>query len=83
MSLVTKIVALKVSQKEIEQPKNILDTIECQLCTYLVSQADNLLKQNKTEQEILDEVLRICNRFSSDIQPQVSICLCKNLNVFC
>ena len=45
--------------------------VECQLCTYLVSQADILLQQNKTDQEIVNELSRICNLFSSDIKPQV------------
>ena len=62
----------KVNQIAIDQPKNALAvTVECQLCTYLVSQADILLQQNKTDQEIVNELSRICNLFSSDIKPQV------------
>jgi hypothetical protein len=58
-------------EKLIDHSKNVADTVECQLCTYLVSQADTLLKQNKTEQLIVDELSRICNLFSNDVKPQV------------
>ena len=47
--------------------------MECQLCTYLVSLAGNLVKTNKTEQEIVNELERVCNLFSSDIKPQVIV----------
>ena len=55
--------------------------MECQLCTYLVSLAGNLVKKNKTEQEIVNELERVCNLFSSDVKPQVKIHIFINLNL--
>jgi hypothetical protein len=55
--------------------------VECQLCTYLVSLAGNLVKKNKTEQEIVNELERVCNLFSSDAKPQVKIHIFINLNL--
>lgn len=50
---------------------NLLNTLECQICTYLANIADKFLQSNKTEQEIFDELSKVCNIFSSDVKPQV------------
>lgn len=51
---------------------NLLNTLECQICTYLANIADKFLQSNKTEQEIFDELSKVCNIFSSDVKPQCS-----------
>jgi hypothetical protein len=63
--------SIKIKGSAIDLSKINLNTVECQICTYLISLADNLVKTNKTEQEIVNELERVCNLFSSDIKPQV------------
>lgn len=46
-------------------------TFECTLCLYVAEILDNALKQNKTDQEITEEIEKVCNFFPSPIKDQV------------
>ena len=47
-------------------------TLECTLCLYVAELVDSLLKQNKTDQEIVAELKQVCNIFPSSLNDQVS-----------
>lgn len=51
--------------------KKSVNTIECELCDYLVQAVDVFLKTNKSEEEIFDELSKVCDFFSNQIKPQV------------
>lgn len=45
--------------------------LECTLCVYVAQAIEGLVKQNKTEQEIKDEIEKICNFFPGTLKDQV------------
>lgn len=65
--------------KEIEQyiidkrsvPTNLKNgSLECSLCIYFAELVDGLLKQNKTDQEIVKELRQVCNLLPAQLNPQ-------------
>jgi len=57
--------------KVFEEKKND-DTIGCSLCIYAAQLTDNFLKQNKTEEEIQEELKLVCNYFPAKLEAEVS-----------
>jgi hypothetical protein len=51
------------------------ETFECTLCLYISEILDNFLKQNKTDQQIIDELEKVCGFFPSPIKDQVKLFL--------
>jgi saposin len=47
------------------------NTIECSLCVYVAEMIDAALAQNKTEEQIVGELLLVCNLFPGDLKSQV------------
>ena len=45
-------------------------TIQCSLCIYVAELVDKSLDQNKTEEQIVSEVLKVCHLFPSDLKDQ-------------
>jgi len=60
-------------QKEENLVKNnrINSNIECSVCIFVTTAKEDLIKGNKTEDEIKDLVEKICNIFSGSLQAQV------------
>jgi hypothetical protein len=48
------------------------DTFECSLCLYVSELVDNLLKANKTEQQIVAELERVCGLMPKPLKDQVN-----------
>ena len=48
------------------------NTIECSLCIYAAELIDKALEQNKTEEQIVTELLLVCNLFPGDLKNQCS-----------
>ena len=62
-----------LNQINLKPKTKFSDYIECELCDFLVKTADSIVQTNKTEEEIFDELLKVCYLFSSDIQTQVNL----------
>jgi saposin len=45
-------------------------SLECSLCLYVAELADTLLKQNKTDEQIVKELELVCNLFPSNLKDQ-------------
>jgi len=48
------------------------DSLQCTLCIYAAQIVDSLLKQNKTQQQVINELKLVCNLFPSDLKDQCS-----------
>jgi hypothetical protein len=58
-----------MAQEKVEvEPKADL---KCSLCLYVAEIIDGALKQNKTDQEIKQELEKICNFFPGTLKDQV------------
>lgn len=51
----------------------VTNTVECELCDYLATIAEEYVKNNISEFTILDDVSKVCNLFSGELQEQVPI----------
>jgi len=49
--------------------------MECSLCLYVAEMAEDYLNQNKTKEEIEQELLLVCNLFPNKLQDQCLSCL--------
>jgi hypothetical protein len=58
------------SEHQIEPRKQAKETVVCEICLYVAQAIDGFLKQNKTEQEVVNEVLKVCNIFPSPIKDE-------------
>lgn len=68
------------AQLQLEQPKPVStfsfenvpqESFECTLCLYISEILDHYLKQNKTEEEIVAELEKVCGYFPAPIKDQV------------
>ena len=48
------------------------DSLKCNMCVYVAEVVNSLLKQNKTEDEIIAEFEKMCHFFKGPIKDQVS-----------
>ncbi len=68
-----QMVNLKPAEKLDENKLNSKnDSLQCSLCIYAAQIVDNLLKQNKTQQQVIAELKLVCNLFPSDLRDQCS-----------
>jgi hypothetical protein len=64
----------------IEKTKDLVDpsvptqNLECSLCIYVAEVLSSLLKQNKTEMEVVEELEKLCRFFKSPLKDQVPPC---------
>jgi hypothetical protein len=47
------------------------NTLQCSLCIYVAEMVDAALTQNKTEEQIVAELLLVCNLFPTNLKDQV------------
>jgi len=66
--------------KAFEEKKND-DTFACSMCIYAAQLFDNFLKQNKTEEEILEELKSVCIYFHA-LEAEVSYYSILLVNLF-
>ena len=48
------------------------DSLQCTLCIYAAQIVDSLLKQNKTQQQVINELKLVCNFFPTELKDQCS-----------
>jgi len=73
-----KVCEKKEPKKPDIEPSKLIDneskvangTLECTLCLYVAQIVDSMLKQNKTEEEIVKELEKICTYFPTSLKNQ-------------